>query len=161
LLPERWRRRSAIARAWSAGEGLGYGLGASIGAALALQGTGRIVIDLQGDGDMLYTPQALWTAAHHHIPLLVIVEANGSYYRDVEHQRSIAVRRGRPRADVGPGLVFDEPAIDFAQMSRSMGIESVSVDGDEASLVEALRAAITTVDAGEPAVVVVPVEGFR
>ena len=54
--------------------GLGYGAGASLGAGLAYRGTGRVVVDLQGDGDFLYTPQALWTAAHHQIPVLFIIE---------------------------------------------------------------------------------------
>ena len=58
------------------GAGLGYGLGASIGAALAHRESERLVIDLQSDGDALFTPSALWTAAHYRLPLLVVMENN-------------------------------------------------------------------------------------
>ena len=89
----------------SGGEGLGYGPGASVGAALARRDDSpeTVVVDLQGDGDLLYTPQALWTAAHHDIPLLMIVEANGTYERDVFHQRNVAGDRHRPTRGSVPG----------------------------------------------------------
>src|SRR5436853_347131 len=52
------------------GGGVGYGIGHSVGAALAL-GKTPLGLDIQPDGDLLYTPSALWTAAHHRIPLLI------------------------------------------------------------------------------------------
>ncbi|HLB29077.1 MAG TPA: thiamine pyrophosphate-binding protein, partial [Dehalococcoidia bacterium] len=56
---------------WTGGSeaaGLGFGIGGSIGVALAHRGAGRLCIDLQGDGDLLYTPGALWTAANLQLP---------------------------------------------------------------------------------------------
>jgi len=45
------------------GAGLGYGPGATVGAALAYRNTDKLVVSLQSDGDFLFTPSALWTAA--------------------------------------------------------------------------------------------------
>src|SRR3989454_11876829 len=59
------------------GGGVGYGIGHSVGAALAL-GKTRLCVDIQPDGDLLYTPSALWTAAHHRIPLLIVMYNNRS-----------------------------------------------------------------------------------
>ena len=44
-----------------AAPGLGYGLPASIGAAHANKALGRFSVSIQGDGDMMYAPGALWT----------------------------------------------------------------------------------------------------
>src|SRR5206468_1486171 len=70
----------------SGGEGLGYGAGASIGAALACRDNDTLIVDLQSDGDLLYTPSALWTAAHYRLPILFVVENNRTYGKDRLHQ---------------------------------------------------------------------------
>jgi benzoylformate decarboxylase/acetolactate synthase-1/2/3 large subunit len=145
----------------SGGEGLGYGPGASVGAALATRDTspGTVVVDLQGDGDLLYTPQALWTATHHDIPLLVLVEANGTYERDVVHQRNIAAQRARPDPRVGPGVAFDDPPIDIAAIARAQGCEAWDAPSDLDELAGVLAKAVAAVKAGGVAVVEVPVTG--
>ncbi|MCK4608151.1 MAG: thiamine pyrophosphate-binding protein, partial [Gammaproteobacteria bacterium] len=74
----------------SGGAGLGYGLGASIGAALVYRDTNKICIDIQSDGDLLFTPSALWTAAHYKVPLLIIVMNNRSYGNTKKHSCKIA-----------------------------------------------------------------------
>ncbi|MDA0798189.1 MAG: thiamine pyrophosphate-dependent enzyme [Chloroflexi bacterium] len=51
------------------GGGLGQGLGHAIGVALANRDKGRLTINIQSDGDMLFTPAAIWTAVHHKIPM--------------------------------------------------------------------------------------------
>jgi benzoylformate decarboxylase/acetolactate synthase-1/2/3 large subunit len=130
--------------------GLGYGAGASLGAGLAYRGTGRVVVDLQGDGDFLYTPQALWTAAHHQIPVLFIIDSNRSYFQDERHQRAIAVNRSRPPERVGVGIAIDDPAVDHAQLARAFGLGSSGPIGDIAELEAALRVGVATVRAGEP-----------
>jgi thiamine pyrophosphate-dependent acetolactate synthase large subunit-like protein len=131
--------------------GLGYGLGASLGAALALRGSGRIVVDLQGDGDFLYTPQALWTAAHHGIPLLILVDANRAYFQDERHQRAMATTRGRSADGVGLGIEIDDPAVDHAQLARALDIWADGPIEDLDHLGVALKRAIQRVAAGEPA----------
>ena len=132
--------------------GLGYGAGASLGAGLAYRGSGRVVVDLQGDGDFLYTPQALWTAAHHDIPLLFVIDSNRSYFQDERHQRAIAANRGRPPERVGVGIVIDEPAVDHAGLARSFGISSIGPIADYAELETALARAVAQVRSGEPVV---------
>ena len=106
----------------SGGAGLGYGPGASIGAALALKGSGNIAVAIQSDGDMLMTSSALWTAAKHHIPLLMVMHNNQSYYNSEEHGIEVAKFRNRPVENAGIGTHVDDPEIDFATMARSFGV---------------------------------------
>jgi thiamine pyrophosphate-dependent acetolactate synthase large subunit-like protein len=131
--------------------GLGYGAGASLGAGLAYQGSGRVVVDLQGDGDFLYTPQALWTAAHHQIPVLFLIDSNRSYFQDERHQRAMASNRGRPPERVGVGIAIDDPAVDHAALARSFGIAAEGPIDDYDDLRAALARAIARVRGGEPA----------
>lgn len=148
----RWQEpRQFLGR--SGGEGLGYALGATIGAGLAMKGSGHIVMGLQGDGDLLYTPQALWTAAHHDIPVLIVIDNNGTYFRDELHQRAMARSRGRDEGRVGPGLVFEDPSLDFVGLARSQGIEAHGPVTTKDALSAALRAGIDAVSRGEPAVI--------
>ncbi len=137
----------------SGGEGLGYGPGAAIGAALALRGSGKVVVSLQGDGDLMYTPQALWTAAHDGLPLLMVVDANRTYGKDELHQRVMARERGRSEANVGRGITIDEPTIDLAGLARSLGIAAEGPIEEPADLKLAFQRAVARVKAGEPAVV--------
>jgi thiamine pyrophosphate-dependent acetolactate synthase large subunit-like protein len=106
----------------SGGAGLGYGPGASIGAALALKGSGNIAVAIQSDGDMLMTSSALWTAAKHRIPLLMVMHNNQSYYNSEEHGIEVAKFRNRPVENAGVGTHVDDPEIDFATMARSFGV---------------------------------------
>jgi thiamine pyrophosphate-dependent acetolactate synthase large subunit-like protein len=130
--------------------GLGYGPGASLGAALALRDTGRVVVDLQGDGDLLYTPQALWTAAHDNIPVLFLIDSNRSYYQDERHQRAIAKLRGRSQDRVGLGIEINEPPIDHSALARSFGVAAEGPIEDYEHLRKALSRAVACVRSGEP-----------
>ncbi len=78
------------------GGGLGYGLPASLGAALAHKGSGKFCVNIQPDGDLLFTVSAIWTAVHHQIPLLSIVCSNRSYFNDEEHQERVALAAQAP-----------------------------------------------------------------
>ncbi len=122
----------------SGGEGLGYALPASLGAALAHRGSDRVVVSFLTDGDTLYLPQALWTAAHEGIPLLAIVDSNRSYARDELHQRHAAQARGRDPEVAARGVRLDDPPIDLVGLARSMGVEA----GDPVTSVGELRAAL-------------------
>jgi thiamine pyrophosphate-dependent acetolactate synthase large subunit-like protein len=137
----------------SGGEGLGYGPGAAVGAALALRGSGRLVVSLQGDGDLLYTPQAIWTAAHEGLPLLVVVDANRTYGKDEQHQRVLARERGRPDANSGRGILIERPVVDHAALARSLGVAAEGPIVELTALEPAFRRAIDRVAAGEPALV--------
>ncbi len=121
------------------GGGLGYGLPASLGAALAHKGSGKLCVDLQPDGDFLFTASGLWTAAHHKIPLLIVVCSNHSYYNDEEHQERMAELRGRPVENKVIGIRIEDPIVDFATLARSYGIWSAGPVTEPKDLGKALR----------------------
>ena len=135
------------------GGGLGYGLPASLGAALAHKGSGKICVDLQPDGDMLFTISALWTAAHYKIPLLIVVNSNRSYYNDEEHQERMAELRGRPVENKVIGIRIEEPAVDFAANARSYGVWGTGAVTEPKDLRKALTDALKVVKDGKPALV--------
>jgi acetolactate synthase-1/2/3 large subunit len=92
-----------------AGRALGTGtqIGVSLGVALAHRGTGRLVVDIQPDGDLMFDAGALWTAAKNNIPMLIVMYNNRAYYNDWEHQIHVAEHRGTPveRAHIGQDIV--------------------------------------------------------
>lgn len=138
----------------SGGYGVGYGAPAAAGAALALRGSGRIPVNIQPDGDLLYGPGVLWTAAHHDLPLLSVMHNNRGYHQEVMHLQRMALTRERGAdGNARVGNVFDEPHIDFAQVARGLGVWSSGPIEDPAELTGALRRALAVVEAGEPALV--------
>jgi benzoylformate decarboxylase/acetolactate synthase-1/2/3 large subunit len=129
----------------SGGEGLGYGLPASVGAALAQRDGDRLVVDIQADGDLMYTPEALWTAAHHELPLLIVVHNNRTYGKDELHQDEVARARGRHGAPPPRGIRIEAPDIDFAGLARAQGVAAVGPVEDPAELDDVLAEAVRTV----------------
>ena len=109
-------------------------IGISLGIGLAYRGTDTVVVDVQPDGDLMYDPGALWTAARHRIPLLVVMYNNRAYYNDFEHQIRVARHRGTPIENARVGQEIDDPAPDFAGLAKSFGwyAEGPIVDPDEA-----------------------------
>ena len=138
----------------SGGAGLGYGLPASVGAALALEGTGKIAVDLQPDGDLLYSSGALWTAAHYRVPLLVVVFNNRSYHNDAEHNRLISLARGRSEKAFHVGGDLTEPVVDFAALANSYGVKGFGPVEKPEQLAESIGRAFRVVSADrKPALV--------
>jgi thiamine pyrophosphate-dependent acetolactate synthase large subunit-like protein len=127
----------------SGGAGLGYGMGGALGGALAYRNSGKLCVNLQADGDMLFTPAALWTAAHHRLPMLVVMFNNRSYYNSEEHAIELARVRERPVANAGIGTRLDDPPVNFAQMAQSFGLYGEgpieTVDAIRPALERALR----------------------
>lgn len=107
----------------SGGAGLGYGLGASMGAALAHPNDDTIVVDLQPDGDLLYTASGLWTAAHHQLPVLVVVVNNRSYGADWLHQMRMLDQRGGDPELAEHAIHLTGPTVDHAMLARAQGVE--------------------------------------
>jgi thiamine pyrophosphate-dependent acetolactate synthase large subunit-like protein len=134
----------------SGGAGLGYGIGASLGVGLAHKGHDRLVVNLQSDGDMLYSSSALWTAAHEQLPLLTIMLNNHSYYNSEEHGLRMAEARGRPAERAGIGTRPEGPAVDFATMARGLGVASAGPVKSCTDLPRALAEAIEATASGEP-----------
>ena len=120
-------------------------IGTSIGVGLAYRGTERLVIDIQPDGDLLYDPGALWTAARHRIPLLVVMYNNRAYYNDWEHQLRVAQHRGTPKENARVGQEIDDPAPDFAMLARSFGWHAEGPIVEPAKVRPALERALAVV----------------
>src|ERR1700686_3032654 len=138
-----------------AGRALGTGtqIGVSLGVALAHRGTGRLVVDIQPDGDLMFDAGALWTAAKNNIAFLVVMYNNRAYYNDWEHQIKVAEHRGTPveRAHIGQAILG--PAPDFAKLAQSCGWYAEGPIEQPKDIAGALRRAIEKVKAGKPALV--------
>ena len=135
------------------GGGVGAGPGLTVGAALALKGSGRMVAGIMGDGDYLMGVTALWTAAHYKLPCLMLVANNRSFYNDELHQERVARERGRPVENKWIGQRIDEPDIDLAAMARAQGAVGIGPVRDLSDLKSSLQEAIKQVRAGALCVV--------
>jgi thiamine pyrophosphate-dependent acetolactate synthase large subunit-like protein len=133
--------------------GLGFSLPSAIGAALALSNTGIIPVAFQTDGDLMYVNSALWTAAHHHIPLLIVMHNNRSYHAEHMNIQLMANRRQRGVTDTGLGTTLVDPPIDFAMLARSMGVWGTGPVTDPQAVGPALTQALAVVKGGQPALV--------
>jgi thiamine pyrophosphate-dependent acetolactate synthase large subunit-like protein len=140
------------------GGGVGGGPGISVGAALALKGSGRLPVAVCGDGDFLMGVTALWTAAHYRIPLLIVVANNRSFFNDELHQERVARMRNRPVENRWIGQRISEPDIDLSAMARAQGAQGFGPVNSIADLMPIFAKAIAAVEAGAVAVVDVRVE---
>ncbi|HEU4921890.1 MAG TPA: thiamine pyrophosphate-binding protein [Burkholderiales bacterium] len=136
-----------------AGKSLGTAtqIGISLGVALAHRDAKRLVVDLQPDGDLMFDAGALWVAAKHRIPLLVVMYNNRAYYNDWEHQIRMAKLRGTPVERAHIGMDMDDPAPDFAALAKSMGWYAEGPIDRPGVIAAALKRAIARVKAGQPA----------
>ena len=137
------------------GKALGTGtqIGMAIGVALAHRGKGRLVVDCQTDGDLMFDAGALWFAAKHKIPMLCVMHNNRAYYNDWEHQITIARQRGTPVERAYIGMDIDGPAPDFAGLARAQGWYAEGPIANPADIAPALKRAIAQVKAGTPALI--------
>jgi thiamine pyrophosphate-dependent acetolactate synthase large subunit-like protein len=135
------------------GAGMGAGPGISIGAALALRGSGRMPVAICGDGDFMMGCTALWTAAHYRIPLLIVVANNRSFYNDEVHQERMAIARDRPVENKWIGQRITDPDIDMSQIARAQGAHGFGPADTASKLEAALAEAIAVVENGGVAVV--------
>ena len=110
-------------------------------------------VAIQADGDLMYAPGVLWTAAHHRIPLLSVMHNNRAYHQEVMHVQRMANRHNRGITQASIGTTIDNPNIDFAGLARSMGVHAEGPITDPKDLAPAIRKALEAVKAGEPALV--------
>ncbi len=137
----------------SGGYGVGYSLPAATGAALANRKHGRLTVSLQNDGDLLYAPGALWTQAHHKIPLLSVMHNNRAYHQEVMHLQRMANRHNRGVDTARIGTAIENPHVDFAKLAQSMGVHAEGPITDPKDLGPALKRAVDIVKRGEPALI--------
>ena len=131
--------------------GIGYSAPASVGAALANRKYGRLSINLQNDGDLMFLPGVLWTAAHHRIPMLTVMHNNRAYNREVMLVQRAAAQRHRDISRCHIGTAIDDPNIDYAKLAQSMGWYAEGPIADPKELGPAIRRALAVVDRGVPA----------
>jgi benzoylformate decarboxylase len=115
---------------------LGCNMPAAVGAALVHDGP---VASFVGDGGAMYSPQALWSAAHHRVKVLFFVFNNRRY----GVLQNIARQLGCRNAVAGRfvGMDVEGPAIDFQALARSMGVPGARADTVEA-IAEAIAEAL-------------------
>jgi thiamine pyrophosphate-dependent acetolactate synthase large subunit-like protein len=135
------------------GAGIGSGPGMAVGAALALEGTGRLPVAVLGDGDLLMGGTALWTAAHYRLPLLIVVANNSSFYNDVVHQERIARQRQRPTRNAWIGQAISDPEPDLPALARSLGFNAPGQVRDRTVLRAALATAAAAARSGRSVLV--------
>jgi len=140
------------------GGGIGGGPGISVGAALALKGSGRMPVAICGDGDFLMGNTAIWTAVHYRIPILFVIANNRSFFNDELHQERVARMRDRPVENRWIGQRMADPEIDIAEMAHAQGAKGFGPVRTLGEMEEAFMQAIAAVEAGEVAVVDVRVE---
>jgi thiamine pyrophosphate-dependent acetolactate synthase large subunit-like protein len=133
------------------GYGVGYGAPAAVGAALANRKHGRLSVNIQNDGDLMYAPGVLWTAAHHGIPMLNIMHNNRAYHQEVMQVQIMADRHSRGVANCGTGTTITAPNIDFAKLAQSLGVYGDGPISDPKDLGPAIKRALDVVKRGEPA----------
>jgi len=128
-------------------------IGISLGVALAHRDAGRLVVNMQPDGDLMFDAGALWVAAKHKIPMLIVMYNNRAYYNDWEHQIRMAKKRSTPVERAHIGMDLDTPNVDFAGLAKSMGwyAEGPIVHGKDVG--PALKRAIARVRKGQPALI--------
>ncbi len=91
------------------------------------------------------TSSALWTAAKHKIPLLIVMHNNQSFYNSEEHGVQIAKFRKRPMETAGIGTHVDGPPVSFSKMAESYGVYGEGPIRRPEELIPALQRALKVV----------------
>lgn len=137
----------------SGGAGVGYGPGAAVGGALGAWEQGRLGVGIIGDGDLLNSPGAIWTAVGYRIPLLLVVNDNESFHNDEQHQFIVAEDRGRPVENSWIGMRMEDPKVDIAALAKGYGAWSAGPIEDGADLSRAIKDGAEVARGGGVAVV--------
>jgi acetolactate synthase-1/2/3 large subunit len=107
----------------------------------------------------MYAPGVLWTAAHHKIPILMVIHNNRAYHQEVMHLQKMASLHNRRMDTAAIGTTIENPNIDFAKLAQSLGVSSEGPIKDPAAIAPALSRALAAVKRGEPALVDVVSQG--
>lgn len=135
------------------GGGIGQGLAGAVGVATAKPG--QPVVCVSGDGSAMYSIQALWSAAHHNLPVVFVILANREY-RVLKHNIDLYRSRfGNESNRDYAHMDLATPDLGFVEMARGMGVEGerVSEPDDFAAALE------TAFAAGTPRLIEVVIEG--
>lgn len=135
------------------GGGVGAGPGITVGAALALKGSGRIPVGILGDGDFLMGNTAVWTATHYRLPCVMVIANNGSFFNDEVHQERVAKERSRPVENRWIGMRMTDPDLDLAMIARGQGAEGIGPVTKLEDVRPAIEKALALAEAGKVCVV--------
>lgn len=142
------RRRGA----WFRGAGgIGMGLPRAVGAQLA--DPSRPVVAVVGDGASMYSLTALWTAAHHRIPVTWVILANRAY-RTLK-QNVAAARQPGAAGHAFVGADLTDPVVDFTALAAGFGVRAWKAEHPD-QVGPALAAAAAS---GGPALIELTVSG--
>jgi acetolactate synthase I/II/III large subunit len=132
------------------GEGVGYLAPATVGAAIANKKHGRLSVSIQSDGDLMYANGVLWTAAHHRVPLLMLMHNNRAYHQEIMQLQKMANQHNRGVERCGIGTTITDPNIDYAKLAQSMGVRAEGPIANPGDLGAAIRRGIDVVKRGDP-----------
>lgn len=137
------------------GGGIGQGVAGALGVAVA--DVKRPILCVSGDGSSMYSIQALWTAAHHDLPIVFVILANREY-RVLKHN----IDAYRARFDVKsnkPYMHMDlsGPALGFVDLAKGMGIAGTHVTKAD----DIQGAAAAAFKSGKPHLIEIEIEGKR
>jgi benzoylformate decarboxylase len=116
------------------GGGLGWGMPAACGVSL---GHDRApVLCAVGDGSAMYSPQALWTAAHERLPVIFAVVNNREYRILKNNLRGMG--GDSVHTDRFVAMDIEDPPVDYVSLAESMGVDATLVEkaGDVADGVQ-------------------------
>jgi benzoylformate decarboxylase len=116
---------------------LGWGMGAALGVQLA--SPDRPVVATIGDGSVMYSPQALWTAARYRLPVTYVVPDNASYA--ILKSGMLTLGLDSAKRGIYPGMDLVDPEIDHVGLARALGVRAERVD-KPAMLGDVLRACL-------------------
>jgi benzoylformate decarboxylase len=129
---------------------LGWGMPAAVGISLGLER--EPVVALIGDGSALYSPQALWTAAHEKIPVTFIITNNReynilkNYVRDQDHYITKA-------SNQYIGMDINDPSVDFLALATALGIKAKRIE----RVTEIANAVEEGITSGIPNLIEIPI----
>ena len=136
------------------GAGIGYGLPAAVGAAFAhREADQRLCVNIQNDGDSMYAPGALWTAAHHKVPMLTIMWNNRAYHQEIMHLQRMANWRQRGIENPHIGTTIWDPYINYAKLAEALGHVGIGPITDPKDLAVAIKRGLDAVKMGEPVLI--------
>jgi benzoylformate decarboxylase len=137
------------------GGGIGQGVAGAIGVAVAE--TRRPILCLSGDGSSMYSIQALWTAAHHDLPIVLVILANREY-RVLKHNIDAYRQRFEVKSNK-PYMHMDltGPVLGFVDLAKGMGVAGTHV----AKAKDIQGAVAAAFRSGKPHLIEIEIEGKR
>jgi benzoylformate decarboxylase len=137
------------------GGGIGQGLAGAIGVQVAFPK--KPVLCISGDGSAMYSIQALWSAAHHDLPIVFVILANREY-RILKHnldayRTRFDARSNKPYAQMD----LTGPQLGFVDLAKGMGVAGTLV-----TKAEEIKAAVQVAfKSKKPHVIEIAIEGKR